>query len=592
MTRMVCAPLVAACLVLVLAAPAAAKSDRTAPPLPPPTGPVVHVSTEPQLRSAVQSLASNTTIVIAPGTYRLTGTLNVRNVQNVTLRGATDNRNDVVLVGPGMSNTNYGSARFAIWAGNVRGLRIANLTIRDFYSHLVILNAGVETPHFYNLRLVDGGTQLIKSNPDGAGGGVDNGLVEYTAFEYTTQARSYYTSGVDVHTGANWVIRHNLFRNIRAPQGQVADPAILIWNGSSGTIVEGNTFVNCQRGIALGLQQRTPNDHSGGVIRNNFIYRAPTVPGYTLISVNDSPNTDVLHNTVLTSGQSSAIEYRFAHTTGVVVANNLTDARIWVRDGATGTQHTNDTTASPPMFVDAPGGNLHLRADASAAIDRGVYMTDAPLDWDGEQRPAGAAPDIGADELGAGSPPPVDPSPTPLPAPWETRDIGSVAAAGSADYQNGTFTLAGSGVDIWGSADEFRFVYRALAGDGEVSARVTRIDETDPWAKAGVMIRETLTAGSRNAMMHVSAVNGAWFQWRGTTGGTSQSTAGASVRAPYWIRVSRQGTTIRGYQSADGVAWTLVGSTTLNLPGTVYIGLAVTSHRDGTRTTGTFADVK
>ena len=97
----------------------------------------------------------------------------------------------------------------------------------------------------------------MKSSPDGAGGGVDNGIVEYSVFEDDTTSRDDYTNAVDVHTGDNWIIRHNLFRNIRAPQGQLAGPAILMWNHSTNTLVDGNTFIDCQREIALGLIERT-----------------------------------------------------------------------------------------------------------------------------------------------------------------------------------------------------------------------------------------------------------------------------------------------------------------------------------------------
>ncbi|MGB2716770.1 MAG: hypothetical protein WBC51_21485 [Vicinamibacterales bacterium] len=85
---------------------------------------------------------------------------------------------------------------------------------------------------------------------------MDNGIVEYSVIEYDTTSRDDYTNGVDVHTSDNWIIRHNLFRNVRAPPGQLADPAILMWNASTGTIVDGNTFIDCQREIALGLIAR------------------------------------------------------------------------------------------------------------------------------------------------------------------------------------------------------------------------------------------------------------------------------------------------------------------------------------------------
>ena len=166
-----------------------------------------------------------------------------------------------------MTNAAYGNVPFGIWTGgNVQNVLIANLTIRDLYYHPIIFNAGTQSPRVYNVRLVNAGQQFIKSNPDGAGGGVNNGLVEYAVIEYDSTSRDDYTNGVDVHTGQNWIIRHSLFRNIRAPQGQLAGPAVLMWNGSSNSIVEANTFIDCQREIALGLIDRriAARSHAAG----------------------------------------------------------------------------------------------------------------------------------------------------------------------------------------------------------------------------------------------------------------------------------------------------------------------------------------
>jgi hypothetical protein len=380
-------------------------------PLPPPTGPVVNVSTVAQLQSAVAAIASNTTIVIAPGTYNLTGTLYINGTfTNVGIRGATANREDVVLVGKGMSAANDGGVPFGIWVGgNVAGVTIANLTIRDVFYHPIMLNAGAQSPLIHNVRLVNAGQQLLKSNPNGSGGGVDNGIVEYSAFEYDTTSRDDYTNGVDVHTGDNWIIRHNLFRNIRAPQGQLAGPAILMWNGSTNTLVDGNTFVNCQREIALGLIERTPNDHSGGIVRNNFIYR--NVPGDSAIYVGDSPNTQVLHNSIFISGTyANPIEYRFPHTTGTVIANNILDGTIAARNGATGSVSGNFTTATAALFVNPAAGNLHLSPSASAVLNKVASPpAAAATDWDGQPRPAGST-DLGADELVPSGPLPTAPT--------------------------------------------------------------------------------------------------------------------------------------------------------------------------------------
>ena len=108
---------------------------RPAPSLPAPNGPVLHVTTEPELQTAMQQLESNTTIVLAPGTYRLTRSLYVNGTDShVGIRGATDDPDDLVIVGAGMSNASYGSVPYGIWTGgNVQDITIANLTIRDVY---------------------------------------------------------------------------------------------------------------------------------------------------------------------------------------------------------------------------------------------------------------------------------------------------------------------------------------------------------------------------------------------------------------------------------------------------------------------------
>ena len=395
---------------LSLAGPGEAAPARPAPPLPAPSGTIVNVSTESQLRAAVSSLTSNRTIVMAPGTYHLLDALYVNGTfTNVGIRGATGNSDDVVLVGSGVANA---SVPFGIWVGgNVQGITIANLTIRDVFYHPIILNAGTQSPLLHNVHLINAGQQFIKSNPNPTGGGVDNGIVEYAIIEYDTTSRDDYTNGVDVHTGRNWIIRHNLFRNIRAPQGQLAGPAILMWNASSGTIAEGNTFINCQREIAFGLIERTPNDHTGGMVRNNFVYRAASIAGDAAIGVFDSPNTQVLHNTVLMSGTyGSAIEYRFVNATGVLITNNLLDGAILARDGASGVVAGNVTSASPAMFLDPAAGDLRLKATASAALDRVAVLPNCQTDWEGDSRPQGPAADVGADEyrLSAAPPPPLN----------------------------------------------------------------------------------------------------------------------------------------------------------------------------------------
>ncbi len=165
---------------------------------------------------------------------------------------------------------------------------------------------------------------------------------------------------------------------------------------------------------------------------------------------------------------------------------------------------------------------------------------------------------------------------------WQHQDVGSVAAAGNASSTACAWTIIGSGADIWDTADEFHYVYQSLSGDGQIIARVVSITNTDPWAKAGVMIRETLTSSSKHAMMVVARSNGTAFQRRTSTGGSSTHTAGSSVTAPYWVKLARVGNTLTGYESSNGSTWTQVGTDTITMATNVYIGLCVTSHNDGT----------
>lgn len=175
-----------------------------------------------------------------------------------------------------------------------------------------------------------------------------------------------------------------------------------------------------------------------------------------------------------------------------------------------------------------------------------------------------------------------------LPAPWVTADIGAVAAAGSASASGGVFTVRGSGADIWNGADEFRFVHRTLSGDGQITARVTGITNTDLWAKAGVMIRDTVSPSSPHAMVVLTPGNGAAFQYRTAAGSVSTHIAGGAAAAPLWVRVVRSGNTLSGYRSADGVTWTALGSATIPMGAQVQVGLAVTAHNDGAINTAMF----
>jgi YVTN family beta-propeller protein len=178
-------------------------------------------------------------------------------------------------------------------------------------------------------------------------------------------------------------------------------------------------------------------------------------------------------------------------------------------------------------------------------------------------------------------------------AAWSTGDIGAVGAAGSFVDNGTSMTITGSGADIWSTADEFQFAYRTLNGDGTMTARVTNLTNAHMWSKVGLMVRESLANNSRHGTMFLGAGKGASFQYRLNNGGTSAGDSGDTILTiPRWIRVQRQGNVVRGFFSADGVNWTQRGSVTLTgLPTSVLIGVAYTSHIDGTIGSATLDNV-
>lgn len=179
-----------------------------------------------------------------------------------------------------------------------------------------------------------------------------------------------------------------------------------------------------------------------------------------------------------------------------------------------------------------------------------------------------------------------------LPSPWTTQDIGSVSPAGSAAWAADSFTVKGSGADIWGAADAFRFVSQPLTGDATIIARVASQSNSNGWAKSGIMFREALTAGAKYVTLVVTPSNGVNLQYRATTGGTSTTVAaGAGITAPIWLKLFHSGSTFTAYRSTDGATWTQAATLTQTMTPSLYLGLCVTSHANGTLCTTVFKNV-
>jgi regulation of enolase protein 1 (concanavalin A-like superfamily) len=182
-----------------------------------------------------------------------------------------------------------------------------------------------------------------------------------------------------------------------------------------------------------------------------------------------------------------------------------------------------------------------------------------------------------------------------IPATWTSSDVGDVGAAGHSfvDEDSGPeFTVTGSGADLWGTADEFHFLSREVTGNFDFSARIAAVDNLDKWTKAGLMMRDGLSADARHAFVLQTprTERGVAFQRRPLAGGGSVHTAGPGTAPPGFLRLVRDGDVVSAYHRvAPDDLWVRIGTPTFtSLPGTVQIGFAVSSHVDGSLATAYF----
>jgi len=171
---------------------------------------------------------------------------------------------------------------------------------------------------------------------------------------------------------------------------------------------------------------------------------------------------------------------------------------------------------------------------------------------------------------------------------WTREDVGILSlwfrghpsyVAGFTEGPTGTYTMVASGEDIWGNSDQFHFAWKEHSGAASIIAKVESVENTHGFAKAGVMIRDTLEADSANVALLITPENGVRFQFRNTAGGITDRFFEEGITAPQWVKLERTvGGLVRAYYSADGSTWTQLNLTTVAMNTPMYIGLALTSH--------------
>ncbi|MCX7872350.1 MAG: lamin tail domain-containing protein, partial [Verrucomicrobiae bacterium] len=177
---------------------------------------------------------------------------------------------------------------------------------------------------------------------------------------------------------------------------------------------------------------------------------------------------------------------------------------------------------------------------------------------------------------------------------FTSADIGNPATPTVVTPVIGGYNITTKGTNIGNYSDQFSFVYRQQSGDFDVRVRVSGQTITDPWARAGLMARESLNQNSSFAAMFATpSAAGCFFETRTSTGASTSKAGYYPVTPPYtYLRLKRTGNTFYGYASFNGMNWTLLGSATINLPTTIYFGMAVCSRNAQESSTAGFRDME
>jgi hypothetical protein len=188
-------------------------------------------------------------------------------------------------------------------------------------------------------------------------------------------------------------------------------------------------------------------------------------------------------------------------------------------------------------------------------------------------------------------------SAAPLPSGWSAGDVGSPGQAGSTSFDGTTWTVSGSGSDIWSAPDQFQYAYQSVSGDATIIARVTSEQNTGYWAKAGVMFRDGTGSGAPYVALLQNPNDQVELQWRNTAG-TDSSWNGAQVGDTVnvkWLKLVRSGSTFSAYYASTtgtpaSTDWVLVGSQSVAMSAPT-VGLAVCANNNGALCTATFTNV-
>ncbi len=372
------------------------------------------VKTVSELKTALERVnraRTAATVLLEDGTYVLDVPALEIQCPGLVIRSASGNREAVIVRGPDEGPKAVVANVFLVSANDVV---IADLSLGYCRFHGIQVRGEppfhVSGLRVHNCHLINCNQQFIKgSSSESDPVGATDGWIEQCLFEFTSGwAYQDYTGGIDIHKGVNWIVRDNLFRNLRvtADQKGIAEHAVHFWKRCStrpqNVVVERNWIVNCDRGIGFGLGNLDGGFQGGdSAIRNNMVFNDGTGPHTDVgIGLEYADDVHVDNNTVVIQKYWGPMEYRFAGSSNLVFRNNLVNRPIQRRDNApVAAQANNLEQIDPFWFRNLPKGDLRLNRAAKEAIDVGQALDAFQDDVDGRRRPQGSAWDIGASEF-------------------------------------------------------------------------------------------------------------------------------------------------------------------------------------------------
>jgi fibronectin type 3 domain-containing protein len=249
-------------------------------------------------------------------------------------------------------------------------------------------------------------------------------------------------------------------------------------------------------------------------------------------------------------------------------ANGVTLQWAPVSDGSLIGYNVYSSSSPTGTFTKLNGSPISATSflDTSAAAGVPAYYHVTAVDSSGESE----AVDASGQRLGA------------LTTTLQSQDINSQPSGSTTVVTSGTaYTVTGGGVDIAGAqADGFRYVYQQVNGNFDAEVQVASLTQTvQPNSRAGLMVRESLDAGSQMVFSGATASNGYRFSYRSTEGQLGVFNTVGTVNYPnVWVRLVRKGNVFTTYSSPDGTTWTETGTVEMSLSSVLYLGMVVSSH--------------